>query len=888
MKKVKITAIIAVIILITGGLVLSLLLKDNDKDPTKDPENSSTAATGDPSDDQVDDPEDITANDPTDPRDLADYDLKKYTTPFWQGSIVYNEVVYPICDKDGNMGELDLMYEATEIVAVRSYSLTTLYEYGKDYTLVDGKLNISEGGAIEIVPYEYIHAPSAPDGYSSDAFAPYYPRAAGDGYEYWVGSSEICAKALSVTYVHSGKWNGPVPESQESALPKTLEKLKNKKDLVIVATGDSVTTGAMGSGFIGISPFADAYPEMTVKALRQKFGYDNIKLINSAIGGTTSTYDETKLENTVIKYSPDLVIMNFGMNDSSFGRVGISGEEFHDNHVKQINYIKSKLPNCEILLVSSLYGNRYTFPAEKYEEHAGILHTIAEEFSGKGVGVCDPQSIEKYLIETVGKDFLCFMADNMVHPGDFGMRLTAQSILAALDVIDISSYKGRLVGELEAFADSESHTEDGKKDEIDAVLRGVKDAVTDLDDEWDINDLIGAARTEIADIKRRCAFEDHTFEDSVVEPTCKNAGYTLSHCTTCGYDYKHGETEPVGGEHIMDSGIRTLSPTHKAEGVITYTCTKCGYERYTSVPKLTDPAVRGDEKLLHVGDANNYMQCDVQPYLGGTGYVEFDLCPINIDTESMPYAGVWFSGYSITACYNFRLQQVEIIKTGLPYTNSGTPYATASVDWTPDGGEFGCNWKKFAVAIEGNTVKIYLDGELVFEDTNELYGADEEVALIYTIGEYYIDNIRLAGKGYDPETGSGNTLAEWDFDTQKSISNFGASWIVSYATVDYPKTNESNYSTGVYKNHEHTLAYLNTVAAGCSNEGYEEHQCTACGKVIKQNVKVALGNDGHVLCDKNEIKAPTANSTGRYGYSCEKCNMTFTEIIPKTEKENAA
>lgn len=39
---------------------------------------------------------------------------------------------------------------------------------------------------------------------------------------------------------------------------------------------------------------------MTAKALRMKYGYDGVTLVNSAIGGTMSYFDSAKLDSTVI------------------------------------------------------------------------------------------------------------------------------------------------------------------------------------------------------------------------------------------------------------------------------------------------------------------------------------------------------------------------------------------------------------------------------------------------------------------------------------------------------------------------------------------------------------------------------------------------------------
>lgn len=47
--------------------------------------------------------------------DSSSYDLRKYTVPFWEGNIVYNEIVYPIRASDGTLSPFELMYAADRI-----------------------------------------------------------------------------------------------------------------------------------------------------------------------------------------------------------------------------------------------------------------------------------------------------------------------------------------------------------------------------------------------------------------------------------------------------------------------------------------------------------------------------------------------------------------------------------------------------------------------------------------------------------------------------------------------------------------------------------------------------------------------------------------------------
>ena len=353
------------------------------------------------------------------------YDLDKYMTPFWKGNIVYNEAVFPITDENGIILPLGLMYEPTEIISVKDYTLTRTYKEGRDYALTDGKLTVIPTGQICPHHHSAIHPRLNPHDLPFEIL---YPHADAKGFDYWSESNEISLCYLSVTYIHNDTWHSITPESIREKLPRTAARLECGEPFTVSAIGDSVTAGAKSSRSSNLAPFVDAYPEMTVKALERKYG-SKIEFHNRAVGGTLSTFYLDKVNDTVIQYSPDLVIIAYGMNDSSHERHGLTNEEFEKNIREHISYIKEKLPEAEVLLIASVYGNRTTFPEERYESHAGILKKIASDT--EGVALCDPFNIEKILLDDGRKKFIDFMADNMVHPNDYGMRLIAQTIVEA-------------------------------------------------------------------------------------------------------------------------------------------------------------------------------------------------------------------------------------------------------------------------------------------------------------------------------------------------------------------------------------------------------------------------------------------------------------------------
>ena len=64
----------------------------------------------------------------------------------------------------------------------------------------------------------------------------------------------------------------------------------------------------------------------------------------------------------------------------------------------------------------------------------------------------------------------------------------------------------------------------------------------------------------------------HSYQISVVEPTCTEIGYTLFSCQ-CGYSYRTDYIEQKG--HRWNDGEVSLEPTCSKDGVMLYTCTVC-------------------------------------------------------------------------------------------------------------------------------------------------------------------------------------------------------------------------------------------------------------------------------------------------------------------------
>lgn len=123
-------------------------------------------------------------------------------------------------------------------------------------------------------------------------------------------------------------------------LEKTKKKLNNGENIVYVAFGDSITEG------YGVS---EGWPEKLVKELRKKYQAAQIELINNGRAGDTLEDGFFRLENDVITQNPDLVTINFGINDT-FSGVNLASFEKLLNET--ISIIKTRL-GCDIIVISS-------------------------------------------------------------------------------------------------------------------------------------------------------------------------------------------------------------------------------------------------------------------------------------------------------------------------------------------------------------------------------------------------------------------------------------------------------------------------------------------------------------------------------------------------------
>lgn len=347
-------------------------------------------------------------------RDCEEYDFDKYMAPYWEGNVVYNESVLPLEEADGTVAPITLMFPADRILAVHDAQLNLTYTEGKDYALEDGKLVILPEGRISTYAHSKMYSDTAVPGWF----------AAVDGtYQFFAEGTAFHNMQLAVSYIHTAEWTGPVPQSKASNLPRTAAALKNGDDLSVVFFGCSTALGGNSSGFVGVAPNAPSWTQMTVESLKKAYPAADITANTVAKGGQTISNGLSQIAE-VNGHKPDLVIMEFGMNE---GAHKYSQALFVSEIKKAVDGIRAENPDCEFLLMSSWVPNRelknYDWPEEPFM-------TATAALEGEGFAVGDWWSPHAYVLQS--KRYFDMTGNNVNHPNDFLARLMAQTVVATL------------------------------------------------------------------------------------------------------------------------------------------------------------------------------------------------------------------------------------------------------------------------------------------------------------------------------------------------------------------------------------------------------------------------------------------------------------------------
>lgn len=236
------------------------------------------------------------------------------------------------------------------------------------------------------------------------------------------GSKEDSSPAESTT----ASQTGAPAESAPEKLPETDEEwdaamintamtsygnTKPMQDVIKRAqSGEKVTLAYLGGSITeGISAGSDlCYAKLSCDHFAEKFGTgDNVNYVNAGISGTPSKLGILRLDRDVLAYDPDIVFIEFAVNDG--------GEADYQNAYESI--VKTLLQkNIAVVLLFSVTENDHS--AQDY------MKQIGEAYRLPMISYCDAL---RFMFENERMTWQDF-SDDQSHPNVEGHALVARMI----------------------------------------------------------------------------------------------------------------------------------------------------------------------------------------------------------------------------------------------------------------------------------------------------------------------------------------------------------------------------------------------------------------------------------------------------------------------------
>ena len=346
-----------------------------------------------------------------------------FMQPFWQGDQVDGESVLFIRDPETGKARGQLLFPVQQVLNVkRAVDWNTAtgvhFEEGRDFIISPGsrEITLPNGSRIPSYTADELRRPAGSQKYR-------LTHRDGNGEILFGATDEYHQMQVCVSYRHAGEaWSSHVPAFDFNALPVTIGKLKQQQPVSIVLLGDSISTGCNASGWAGVSPWQPPYQELLAEHLKHCTSSE-VTLTNLAVGGTSTPWGVTRIAD-VVAAKPDLVILAFGMNDSS----GRPADEYKSNIAEMMAKTRESLPDTEFILVATMLGNPdwVTLKQDLFPQYRDALVQLTQP----GVALADLTSIWEELLHRK-KDW-DLTGNGVNHPNDFCHRIYAQVLSTLL------------------------------------------------------------------------------------------------------------------------------------------------------------------------------------------------------------------------------------------------------------------------------------------------------------------------------------------------------------------------------------------------------------------------------------------------------------------------
>ena len=206
-------------------------------------------------------------------------------------------------------------------------------------------------------------------------------------------------------------------------LKNLMKRAAKGESLVIGFLGGSITQGSLSS-----TP-KTCYAYLVYEWWKKSFPNAAFSFVNGGIGGTTSHYGGARTWKDVLCYRPDIVTVDFSVNDDA-------NEFFEETYEGMLRRLLAAPSDPAVVVLNNVFydtGKNAQNYHNRIADHYGIPHV-----SIKDTVYPDVES---------GKIVRADITPDNLHPNDKGHRLVADEICKLLDSIKAEMEEETIVGE---------------------------------------------------------------------------------------------------------------------------------------------------------------------------------------------------------------------------------------------------------------------------------------------------------------------------------------------------------------------------------------------------------------------------------------------------------
>lgn len=219
---------------------------------------------------------------------------------------------------------------------------------------------------------------------------------------------------FAATMIASTVVSAPLPSFSDFAA-----KAESGKDLSVVFLGGSLTWGAQST-----DPQKTSYRALVSQKLEQTYPEAHFRFHDAAIGGTGSQLAAFRLERDVLAYRPDLVFLDFTINDDPYQTPNPHRLEAYESLVRRL--VQSGVAVVQVILPAKkdVGPDPSPRPLDPKHKEIGLAYGLPQ---ADAVQLARDRVAEK---KTTG-DLLWDLPTDQTHPGDAGYALYADAVWAA-------------------------------------------------------------------------------------------------------------------------------------------------------------------------------------------------------------------------------------------------------------------------------------------------------------------------------------------------------------------------------------------------------------------------------------------------------------------------